>query len=348
MKIFRFKNNSEQYYIGSIKSKFDQWLIIQTIDEEGNLGGLEVIDNEQFELVDKAKEIDFYKRLIGKESFKDIFHLSTLNKSFLKHNFQNMIDVLNYFCQSKMIITVTLNSKLEFSGQIINVGNNQIIMKRRTSSFELSELPVIVDITKIISIAVNDEANIIFQKWLKINQIPNNDICAFYPAYYGDDRFTNYLAGKILAQNNNYFLIQAIDDIGQLNAITVIAKGYIAHVSEENDELDYLTFAVNEQKKNNSFDSLELMANIDSTIIQNKDMKQIILDYPDDKLIAVDDVNFDGQDIGYLSKKGDKSFTMQVINGYSADRSIQFNYEDIVSIDLNNFEIKNLSDFLRQ
>lgn len=264
----------------------------------------------------------------------------------MNDDFQSIDKVLSNLCQNKNIITLTLSNGEEISGKIASIASDQITFQRRNSFFELDELPVIIKMDKIVSIAVNDEADIIFQKWLDSDQVPDSGICAFYPMYSGDERFTNYLAGKILAENDDYFLVQAVDDVGQLNAVTVIDKDHIAHVSEESDELDYLNFAVNEQKKNDAFDPFNLMKKINPAIIESKDMKQIILDYPDDRLLSVDDVNFDGQDLGYLSQKDVDSFTMQVVNEYSVDRSIQFNYDDIVSVDLTSFEIEILSSFL--
>lgn len=76
MKIYQFKNNTDQYFIGTVINEFNRWLVLQTIDEHGNLGGLEFLKKDQFKTIDEAKEITFHKSLADKKITADSFQLA--------------------------------------------------------------------------------------------------------------------------------------------------------------------------------------------------------------------------------------------------------------------------------
>lgn len=155
-----------------------------------------------------------------------------------------------------------------------------------------------------------------------------------YLDYYDDTR-ENLIIGEIIQENNEKILLGAIDELGILDSLTVIEKRFIRQINSQN--LKYENFIVYESKKNGYFDLYQLL----STTVEILDFSTIIKGMQINQVLSVNDYYFDNQNVGILKKANNRNFKIQNFDNYQLGNESEFEYRDLVSVDLASSQIKN-------
>lgn len=150
--------------------------------------------------------------------------------------------------------------------------------------------------------------------------------------HYGDNRLDESAIGSILAENQDYILVEVITDIGQFSSYSIFNKKYITHVSEDNSTLRFMTFAKDYQITNENYDPHHLCQQIPKLSTSISDMI-----FPN-TVITLDAYDYTSNNQGIVDKRDDAFVELKIFDENNQPFKLQkFAYKNLVSIDLVNY-----------
>ncbi len=78
-----------------------------------------------------------------------------------------------------------------------------------------------------------------------------------------------------------------------------------------------------------------------STTVEILDFSTIIKGMQINQVLSVNDYYFDNQNVGILKKANNRNFKIQNFDDYQLGNESEFEYQDLVSVDLASSQIKN-------
>lgn len=326
IKYFAIKNNLDDFYVGELLAEKDEYYVVKTISSGDYLGGIEVLRKDQVEIQSHTQELAYFQELVARNAIPTIKLQESLNTKFLSLDWKNLAEL---FVQWKSYIGVeTLNGEYSL-GLIKNVNNMSIILDDTNANLEKEIL-----FENIKELSPTSLDNYLVEKWDEGQwKVKDENLVEIILNYYNDDRTNSSLVGKIISETDDTILLQVIDDIGVLDSITLIQKKYIEIISKKNIEFE--NFIFNFSKKNDYFNIHRL------NVLPNLNIKNFIGSQKLNQIVSVNDYYYDNQNIGFLKQKLDNKFKLQNFDDYQLGNESEFEYEDLVSVDLASSQIKN-------
>lgn len=331
-----FNLDLSNYLMGNIVSQNTEFILLQAIDQDGNLGGLEYIKKlEDIVIQKEAPEVDFYNAF----KIKDLFNLKRLNEKFINSRFISFKELLQNISSSNLITIKTKNLS-ELTGYVLEVEDSKLIFELNTQAY-----PLIIPIEDILRISINDISNLLEAKYHD-NGFSTSDLVALYLDYEDDDRFGEALIGTVIFHNDDYLVLKNLNEIGQLDSYVLINRDFIVHTEQYTEMLGYYEFLKNWQIQNGSFDPNNLreqLPYIDKSISIEQFLKSKL-----NKLTTINDYQLDNINTGKVVGLEDKKLFLKNIDDFKLENNIQeFNYSDLASVDLISNDLLRLKQFFK-
>lgn len=326
IKYFAIKNNLDDFYVGELLAEKDEYYVVKTISSGDYLGGIEVLRKDQVEIQSHTPELAYFQELVARNAIPTIKLQESLNTKFLSLDWKNLAEL---FVQWKSYIGVeTLNGEYSL-GLIKNVNNISMTLDDTNTNLEKEIL-----FENIKELSPTSLDNYLVEKWDEGQwKVKDENLVEIILNYHNDDRANSSLVGKIISETDDTILLQVIDDIGVLDSITLIQKKYIEIISKNNIEFE--NFIFNFSKKNDYFNIHRL------NVLPNLNIKNFIGSQKLNQIVSVNDYYYDNQNIGFLKQKLGNKFKLQNFDDYQLGNESEFEYQDLVSVDLASSQIKN-------
>ncbi|MBP2058435.1 hypothetical protein J2Z60_001614 [Lactobacillus colini] len=326
--------NTNDYYIGYIVDQNQEFVVLQSIDADGNLGGLEYIKNSAIKTIKQdSPELDFCNHF----KVRDIFNLKKLNSSFLSLDIDSFESLLAKISTHELITVSTKNGN-DLTGHVLKADNLKVLFKLNNQ-----EYPLVIPIEDIVGISINDIKNILENIYHEASS-NQDDLVALYLDYEDDERFGEALIGAVVFHNDDYLVLESLNDIGQLDSYVLINRNYIVHTDQDTELLSYYSFLKKWQIKNGSFDFNNLRSQLiqfDQSISIDSFLQSKIGD-----MVTINDYQLDNVNTGKIVKLEDKKLYLSNIDDFRLSNNIQeFNYSDLASVDLISNDLLRMKQF---
>lgn len=331
------KFDTDEYYIGRVIEKCGNYLIFEAFDDDTDLGGIVVLKNGTYQIKTEAPEIDYYQKLEQDNLIKDRFNLKDENKEILSWQWKNLSELLKILYDEEFVINIQLKSGNFYSGAIEKVTSRYVYMWEKTDSLDIEECATVIPLKDISAIDINDIPNVLYDDWYDHIEDFDQDygLIKIHLAYQDDKLFKEFpIIGKIIKEDENRILFHRLNVISQIDAVTVINKKQITHVSDTAVDLPYYNFLLQNNKTQGTFDPHHLLD-------KNYDMKY---ELKENDMVTLDDVTY-GRVTGIIKEKKKDSFILHEIRNYAFQEELELKYSDIISFDLNSNDLVNLKRY---
>ncbi|WP_157055103.1 hypothetical protein [Lactobacillus intestinalis] len=310
-------------------------MCIKAIDENDRFSGIHIFRRDCIQILSTGASINYYNALDKANALKTLLPQTDLNSEFFSWRWDLINELFQIILEKEIYVSLELTNGEYYSGKIIYVTPTDLRMQE-LSYLKLEKQAITLPIKNIVSISVTEFPNYLAKKW---NEETNNflyhqNLVNIYLDYYDDTR-ENLIIGEIIQENNEKILLGAIDGLGILDSLTVIEKRFIRQINSQN--LKYENFIVYESKKNGYFDLYQLL----STTVEILDFSTIIKGMQINQVFSVNGYYFDNQNVGILKKANNRNFKIQNFDNYQLGNESEFEYQDLVSVDLVSSQIKN-------
>ena len=331
-----FNLDLDDCLIGNIVSQNTKFILLQAVDQDGNLGGLEYIKKSENIVIQKqAPEVDFY----GNFEIKDLFNLRQLNEKFIDFRFTSFKELFQNISSSNLITIKTKNSS-ELTGYVLKVDDSKVFFELNTQDY-----PLVIPIEDILGISINDINNLLEAKYHD-NEVSTSDLVALYLDYEDDSRFGEALVGTVIFHNDDYLVLENLNDIGQLDSYVLINRDFIIHTEQYTEMLGYYEFLKNWQIQNGSFDPNHLSEQLPE-LGESINIEEFLKNQ-NGEIITVNDYQLDNVNTGKVVGIEDKKIFLKNIDNFKLDSNIQeFNYSDLASVDLISNDLLKLEQFFK-
>lgn len=336
--------DATSYYIGKIITRQHGWITLESVDQDGNRGGVVFIKEDQVaKIEDNTPTLHYY----ALANIHDPFHMKQLNAKVLNWDFTNIYDLLLNAADSQLFITFETKTGINYTGLITQLDKDEIrILEKNEQTLE--QYATVIPLADIVCVDINSIDNRLFIHYLKQHKDYGNDLklAEIYFDYTFDDQFGSFAIGRIVKYDDENMILESLNDLGQVESIAVIARNHIAHLTEKSERLNYFNYLVNWQKENGSFDPdhLEHSVNLQGEI---RSIPEVIEEWPEDKIIKVSDSIYHYPDrLGLISSYNDDGFDLKIATEYAVGDVSDHDYEDVISVDLAGSEMIRMQKFL--
>lgn len=336
--------DATSYYVGRIAARHHGWITLESVDQDGNHGGVVFIKEDQVAKIEDSTPTLHYYSLAAPH---DPFHMKQLNAQVLNWDFTNIRDLLLNAADSQPFITLETKTGVNYTGLIMQLDKDEVrILEKNDQTLE--QYATVIPLADIVCIDINSIDNRLFTHYLKQHKNYDNDLglSEIYFDYTFDDQFGSFAIGKVLKYADENLILESLNDLGQVESIGLIARSHIAHVIENSERLNYFNYLVDWQKKNGSFDPdhLEHSVNLQGEI---KSIAEVIEEWPEGKVIKISDSIYHYPDrLGLISSYNDNGFDLKIATEYATGDISDHEYEDLISIDLAGSEMIRMQKFL--
>lgn len=337
--------DANSYYIGQIIRREHGWIILDSVDQIGNQGGIVFIKEDQIAKIEDDTPVLTYYSITD---INDPFHMKQLNDSVKNWDFTNIYDLLVNVVDARPFVTFEVNTGVTYTGLITELDKKEIrILEKNDTALE--HFATVIPLEDIVCVDVNSIDNELFVNYLKHKQEYNFNelkLVEIYFNYTFDDQFGNFVIGKILKYDEDNILLESLNELGQVESIAIIARRHVAHVTEESERLNYFNYLVNWQQKNNSFDPdyLERSVNLSGPI---KPIAEIIENWSDDHVIKISDSIYHYPDrLGLIVDRENDGFNLKILTEYDVGEISDHKYDDIISVDLAGSDMLKMQRFI--
>lgn len=335
--------DATSYYVGQIVAQHNGWITLESIDQDGNHGGVAFIKKDQVaKIEDNTPTLHYYSLA----KIRDPFHMKQLNAGVLNWDFTSIYDLLLNAADSQPFITLETKTGVNYTGLIMQLDKDEIrILEKNDQTLE--QYATVIPLEDIVCIDVNSIDNRLFTHYLRQHKNYDNDLglSEIYFDYTFDDQFGSFAIGKVLKYDDENVVLESLNDLGQVESIALIARSHIAHVTETSERLNYFNYLVDWQKNNGSFDPDHLERSVN--LHEIKSLAEVIEDWPENKVIKISDSIYHYPDrLGFISSYDDTGFDLKIATEYVADDVSDHEYEDLISIDLAGSEMIRMQKFI--
>lgn len=336
--------DATSYYVGKIIARQHGWITLESVDQDGNRGGVVFIKEDQIAKIEDNTPTLNYCALTN---ITDPFHMKQLNVKVLNWDFTNIYDLLLNAADSQPFITFETKNGVNYTGLITQLDKDEVRILEKNGQ-TLEQYATVIPLADIVCIDINSIDNRLFIHYLKQNKDYNNklELAEIYFDYTFDDQFGSFAIGKIVKYDDENLILESLNDLGQVESIAIIARTHIVHIAEESERLNYFNYLVDWQKQNDSFDPdhLEHSVNLQGDI---KSIPEVIENWQEDKVIKISDSIYHYPDrLGLISSYNGDGFDLKITTEYAMDDISDHEYEDVISIDLAGSEMIRMQKFL--
>lgn len=323
-----FPYDFDHFYLGKKLVSNPQWSIFVTTDDSGYYTNIHLFKTSAIKEAKDSPESEFYNFQKQNNNLLDPFDLKKKANKLTNLKWTTLAELLSQIKTINPIISLTSQNDVTYTGQIMSVNDTHIVLKEIDENYQLNEFPLLVDLNEISAISFNSVEHNILNAWLTAeNNKSNQDLVEVHLDYQDDDRFESFYIGKIIKQNDNYLLLAALNDLGQLDGIYLIDKKHVVHLTTVSQQLDYFQFAMNYHLQNNTFNLRDLKTDFELNAFTEY--------LKSNQLTAIDNVKFDQPNIGLVKEIKDNTISFQNIEDYTvASTSQMILLDDIGSIEL--------------
>lgn len=338
--------DANSYYIGRIIARHHGWIVFESVDQGGNLGGIVFIKGDQVaKIEDDTPNLRYY----AITQIRDPFNLSKMNKPVLDWDFTNLHDLLINVADAQPFTTFEVNTGVTYTGLITQLDQNEVRILER-NELTLEHYATVIPLADIVCVDTNAIDNLLFTQYLKQlhqREFTNDlDLVEIYFDYTFDDQYGSFAIGKVLKYDDDNLILESINELGQVESIAVIARSHVTHITEDSERLNFFNFLVQWQKRNGSFDpdKLERSVKLRDEI---KSPAEIIEDWPDDRVVKISDSIYHYPDrLGLIEDRSDSGFDLKIITEYGLGDVSDHDYNDLISVDLAGSEMIKIQQFL--
>lgn len=236
--------DANSYYIGQIVAREHGWIVLESVDQTSNQGGIVFIKEDQIaKIEDDTPVLHYY----ATTEIKDPFDMKHLNSPVKNWDFTDIYDLLINVADAQRFATFEVDTGVTYTGLITQLDKKEVrILEKNGTSIE--HFATVIPLKDIVCVDVNSIDNNLFLHYLKQKQ--NYDfnelkLVEIYFDYTFDDQFGNFVIGKVLKYDEDNILLESLNELGQVESIAVIARRHVAHVTEESERLNYFNYLVN-------------------------------------------------------------------------------------------------------
>lgn len=323
-----FPYDFDHFYLGKKLVSNPQWSTFLTTDDSGYYTNIHLFRNSAVEEDKDSPESEFYNFQKQNNNLLHPFSLNQKASKLINLKWTILTELLSQIKNINPIISLTGSNYVTYTGKIEWINDTHVALKEIDENYQLNEFPLLIDLNEISAISFNSVEHNILNAWLTAeNNKSNQDLVEVHLDYQDDDRFESFYIGKIIKQNDNYLLLAALNDLGQLDGIYLIDKKHVVHLTTVSQQLDYFQFAMNYHLQNNTFNLRDL-----KTAFELNAFTEYL---KSNQLTAIDNVKFDQPNIGLIKETKDNTISFQNIEDYRLSSNIQtIALDDIGSIEL--------------
>lgn len=337
--------DANSYYIGHITARRQGWIVLETIDQSGNRGGIAFIKENQIAKIEDNTAVLNYFASTG---IKDPFHMKQMNQIIKQMTFTDSHELLLNLVRDQPLITFEVDTGMTYTGLVTLIDQDEVRILEKSDT-ELEHFATVIPLKDIVCIDVNSIDNYLFVHYLKQREEFNRlNLVEIYFDYTFDDQFGNFAVGRVLKYDENNILLESLNELGQVESIAVISRQHVAHVTEESERLNYFNYLVDWQQKNHSFDpdNLERSINLHGEI---KSIAEVIQEWPEDRVIKISDSIYHYPDrLGLIQDCNDESFDLKILTEYNLSETSDHNYEDLISVDLAGSDMLKMQKYIER
>lgn len=265
--------------------------------------------------------------MLKENKIKDPFQQDERNRKFLSWKWTDLVELFNSINKQNVIVDIETQDDF-YSGKVIGVNDSVLELRELDRNFRLSTSYVKVNLQEILIISLNFAMSDCINEWQKLNsKSSKSELVEIYFDYENENRKESFLLGRIIEEEANSFLVEAITEEGMLDAYTLVNKKWVSDIRET--RVRFYDYLIEKNKNNGTFNQNGLKVSNDALTIrdaiQNVSLGQII---------TVNNIAYTGQNIGILKGKNKYGFTIQNFDNYKLVHEDIFNYDSIASVDL--------------
>ncbi len=177
MQALTFKENHTNFYIGNLLSKIGNWTVFQAVDSNGLLGSIHIKKNEAINNKNNlSQEEDFYNYLDTSNQIIDPFNFNKENLKITKIKWASLADLLIQIQSFNSIISIESIGNKTYTVRINMITSTSVYLYEQTEEYNLTEIPLKIDYTKIVGVSANSIENKLFNNWLLMENHRNSRV----------------------------------------------------------------------------------------------------------------------------------------------------------------------------
>ena len=177
MQALTFKENHTNFYIGNLLSKIGNWTVFQAVDSNSFLGSIHIFKNEAINNKNNlSQEEDFYNYLDTSNQIIDPFNFNKENLKITKIKWASLADLLIQVQSFNSIISIESIGNKTYTGRINMITSTSAYLDEQTEEYNLTEIPLKIDYTKIVGVSANSIENKLFNNWLLMENHRNSRV----------------------------------------------------------------------------------------------------------------------------------------------------------------------------
>lgn len=334
---------TESYYLGYLVYQNEEITVLIGLDDDANASGLILVNNQDLVgMVEQSPSLAYCQRLIDEGKSTDPFNLMPVNQELLKSNLTSLFDAGKAALFKKLPVNVTLNNGVVYSGIVTEATLEELRIRQIDGNFALDRIHSVIPMKQISSLEINSALGKMWSEF-QDSEPTNNpyDLVELYLDWLDDDRFGNYLLGRVLLENDHYLLLESINDYGQLEAICLVNREDIIHECSESPVIDFYSFLLTRNQEAGIFD----LNNLDrlAQSLDHVPSALEVLENAGQQLVSVDDFTAAGETTGYITSLSDSEV---VIADPVTGQENAFAIDRICTIDLASSELEKMKEYL--
>lgn len=331
------------YYLGYLVYQNEDLTVLIGLDDDANASGLILVNNQDLVgMVEQSPSLAYCQRLIDEGKSTDPFQLMPVNQELLKGGLSNFFEAGKAALFKKLPVNVTLNNGVVYSGIVTETTLEELRIRQIDGNFALDRIHSVIPMKQISSLEINSALGKMWSEY-QDSDIAGNpyDLVELYLDWLDDDRFGNYLLGRVLLEDDHYLLFESINDYGQLEAICLVNRDDIIHECTASPVIDFYSFLLTRNQEAGIFDLNQLDHLAQS--LDHVPSPLEVLQNAGQQLVSVDDYAAPGEMTGYIQALTDSEvYIADPVTGQVAPFAI----DRICTIDLASSELEKMKEYL--
>ncbi|GHV97128.1 hypothetical protein lacNasYZ03_04860 [Lactobacillus nasalidis] len=350
MKLVELHTKADQqtgsYYLGYLVYQSSEVTVLISLDDDANAGGLLVVSNQDvLASVDESPSLAYCQRLIDEGRSTDPFELMPLNQQLLKTPLTSLIAACETAMEKELPISLTLTSGTVYTGLIVRTSPKEIQLRQIGADYEPDQLRLVVPLAEISSLELNAPLHKLWKEYRTVkDQFAGQNpygLVELYLDWLEDDRFGNYLLGRVLDQDDHYLLFESLNDYGQLEAVCLVNREDVVHESVTSAAIDFNSFLVARNQRKGIFDPGQLSQLAES--LDHVPSVAEVIQKAGKQLVNVDDYELPGENLGYVTEVNGQGFSIQ---DPESGQEVSHLFENVCILDLASTELEKMREFL--
>ncbi|QNQ82676.1 hypothetical protein FP435_01545 [Lactobacillus sp. PV037] len=253
------KKDHSSYFFGNSLIETPDYLALQSVDENGYLGGIYFIKKSAISAVKtNSDEIEDLKNKII-----DPFSLKKNSEELLKE-FLTQQDIKKLCQENSLIYLETADEN--YHGKVKSINSKEITLTEL--DYENHQLTVLLDEVQVFGFKLLEDK--LLDEYLNSEtSIENSDLVEIDLKNQSPIEQNEFLVGKIIREDEDTIIIESLNDLGQLESVTAIKTSVIEKIVKKDDYLNYIEFLKQWQENNQSYDLKKIQEGLKKLDLKN-------------------------------------------------------------------------------